>query len=291
MEVLMFSSTAGNGSSRILALPWPVVVIGVVLAGAVLLEIGFTLRLLSRALGGYRLVMNQNITYGASERYLEGQGKDYFEYQKSIAESNGPLLARKFDRYIRRSDCVLDFGCGGGYLLEALGCSRRIGVEINPAARAQAVKNGVECHAVLDTVPEGIADVVISNHALEHVPFPIEALRQIRLKLKERGTFVLCVPADDWRAQRRYDSEDVNHHLHTWTPLLLGHTLSEAGFRVRSDDIQILTDAWPPRVQLLWRTLPSPVFDIVCGLFAAVMNRRQILAVLQRDSGLGTIHE
>jgi SAM-dependent methyltransferase len=222
--------------------------------------------------------MNQEIQYGASERYLEAKGVDYFAYQKPIAESRGALLARKFERFIKPQDCVLDFGCGGGYLLKALNCAQRIGVEINPAALSEAVKNGIQCHAALDCVAGEIADVVISNHALEHVPFPIEALRQIKGKLRPGGTLVLCVPADDWRTQRRYDPEDVNHHLHTWTPMLLGHTLSEAGFRVRPDDIAVLTHAWPPYVDALGRTLPRAAFDMICGVFAAMRKRRQLLA-------------
>ena len=227
--------------------------------------------------------MKQNVAYGASERYLQGQGEDYFAYQRSIAESRGALLALKFERYVKPGDCVLDFGCGGGYLLRALKCVKRIGVEINPAALSEAVRNGVECHAVLDAVADGIADVVVSNHALEHVPFPIEALRQIKRKLKQRGIVVLCLPADDWRTQRTYDPRDVNHHLHTWTPSLLGHTLGEAGFQVGAGDIRMLTHAWPPHVETLWRALPRAAFDLVCGLFAVAMKRRQIFAVVTND--------
>src|SRR5262249_52053721 len=145
---------------------------------------------------------------------------------------------------------------------------------------ARAERNGVTCHASLETITDGIADVAVSNHALEHVPFPIEALRQIRRKLKPGGMLLLCVPADDWRTQRSYDPADLNHHLHTWTPLLLGHTLAEAGFRVGRADIQVLTHAWPPAVDLLWRFLPSRAFDVVCGAFAIVKRRRQLLAVV-----------
>jgi SAM-dependent methyltransferase len=224
--------------------------------------------------------MNQNVTYGASERYLEVQGEDYFTYQKAIAKSRGALLALKFERYIKATDCVLDFGCGGGYLLKALNCRQKIGVEINPAARSQALASGIECHSVLDAVAGGVADVVISNHALEHVPFPIEALRQIRHKLRPGGLLVLCVPADDWRTQKRYDPNDVNHHLHTWTPLLLGHTLSEAGFPVKANNISVLTHAWPPHVDALWKHLPRAAFDMICSVFAVVKNRRQLLAVV-----------
>jgi hypothetical protein len=34
--------------------------------------------------------------------------------------------------YIRKTDAVVDFGCGGGFLLDALDCGDKMGVEINP---------------------------------------------------------------------------------------------------------------------------------------------------------------
>jgi 2-polyprenyl-3-methyl-5-hydroxy-6-metoxy-1,4-benzoquinol methylase len=227
--------------------------------------------------------MNQNSTYGASERYLDVQGKDYFTYQRSIAEANGDLVARKFERYVRPGDRVLDFGCGGGYLLKALNCAHKVGVEINPAALREAANNGIECHSVLDTVADRTVDVIVSNHALEHVPFPIEALRQLKRKLKPRGALVLCVPIDDWRTQKRYTPQDLNHHLHTWTPLALGHTLHEAGFIVREADLTVIAHAWPPRVHALSKLLPRLVFDSICSLFAIAMKRRQLLAVVKND--------
>jgi 2-polyprenyl-3-methyl-5-hydroxy-6-metoxy-1,4-benzoquinol methylase len=227
--------------------------------------------------------MNRNAAYGASERYLDAQGKNYFAYQRSIAEANGELLARKFESYIRPEDCVLDFGCGGGYLLKALNCAHKVGVEINPAALQEAAKSGIACNSVLDTVGDGIADVIVSNHALEHVPFPIEALRQLKRKLKRGGALVLCVPIDDWRTQKRYNPQDLNHHLHTWTPLALGHTLHEAGFRVHDADLAVITHAWPPRVHALSKLLPRGIFDFICRLFAIAMKRRQLLAVVRND--------
>jgi SAM-dependent methyltransferase len=225
-----------------------------------------------------------DIRYGASERYVDGlQGQEYFDYQRAISQGRGHLTALKFEHYVKPHHCVVDFGCGGGYVLRALKCERKIGVEINPVAREEAVKHGTSCVSALGEVPNDIADVVISNHALEHVPYPIEALREIRPKLKAHGVFLLCLPLDDWRAQRRYNPADLNHHLHTWTPLLLGHTLGEAGFRVRAHDITIVTHAWPPNVDFLWKTLPRAGFDAACGLFAMMRHRRQLLACVTAD--------
>jgi 2-polyprenyl-3-methyl-5-hydroxy-6-metoxy-1,4-benzoquinol methylase len=54
-----------------------------------------------------------------------------------------------------------------------------------------------------------VADVAITNHALEHIPFPIEALRQLKTKIKPGGALVICLPMEDWRVQSRYTPEDI----------------------------------------------------------------------------------
>ena len=54
-------------------------------------------------------------------------------------------------------------------------------------------------------MPDAVADVIVSNHALEHIEAPIDALRQLRPKVKPDGKLVLVLPIDDWRSQRRWD--------------------------------------------------------------------------------------
>jgi SAM-dependent methyltransferase len=139
---------------------------------------------------------------------------------------------------------VLDLGCGGGSLLLNLNCEKKIGVEINPIARTEVEGNGIEVHEDLATVPEQSVDVAVSNHSLEHFFCPLNTLRELNDKLVERGRLVLCVPVDDWRTQKQFNPEDINHHLYTWTPLLLGNLLTEAGYQI--DHIWLYSHAWPP---------------------------------------------
>jgi len=223
----------------------------------------------------------QSVNYGISAHYEDDRGRAYFEHQNSDGIVHGELEAHKFSRYIPPAQTILDFGCGGGNLLRALSCTRKIGIEPNPHAREHAASLGIECYASLDGVASQTADVAISNHALEHVPSPIEALRQLRDKIVWGGVAVICVPMEDWRSHRKFDPSDVDHHLYTWNPQLLGNTLLEAGFTVGPENLGILTHAWPPRFcSLLYRTLPITVFDMLCKLTASALRRRQLVAVL-----------
>ena len=47
-----------------------------------------------------------------------------------------------FSDFIKETDKVLDFGCGGGYLLNELNCADKYGVDINPVALEEASKWG-----------------------------------------------------------------------------------------------------------------------------------------------------
>ena len=173
---------------------------------------------------------------------------------------------------------VLDFGCGGGWVLKNIPSIERNGVEVNTAAHDQARANGVNVTSTVEE-QEGAFDVVMSNHCLEHVPFPIEALKKLRERLKDDGKLVIVLPLDDWRAQRKI-TPTIDHHLHTWTPLLLANTLKEAGFVPEA--VTIRAKAWPPRKELFHRYLPGWGFDIVSAVFSRLRRRRELMAVAHK---------
>jgi SAM-dependent methyltransferase len=223
---------------------------------------------------------------GGSDHYTGEAGSKYFDWQNKNGEVSGRIEARKFKAYIKPTDRVLDFGCGGGHVLRNLECTRRVGVEINPAARTIAVQGGIECHESIADVEDNSIDVVISNHALEHVQFPISILRALHNKLRPSGVLVLCVPIDDWRTQQKYDCQDISHHLHTWTPQLLGNSLFEAGFTPDQFSIRVLRHSWFPGTARIYGKLPELLFDVLCQMFAFVSKRRQLLAVARKPSEL-----
>ncbi len=220
---------------------------------------------------------NHGPSYGQSPHYSGAQGQAYFDYQARHAATAAALNAWKFAPHIAPTDTVLDLGAGSGALLDRLPGAKKIAVEINPVARDYC-RTTYQLDAVEDfaTVTDASVDVVVSNHALEHIPFPIGALREVWRVLKPNGQLILCVPIDDWRMQQRYRPEDINRHLHTWTPLLLGHTLAEAGFAV--ERLRISAYAWPPKYALLFRRLPRPLFDGLCVMWGWLRRRRQIIA-------------
>src|SRR5215470_19433637 len=143
--------------------------------------------------------------YGTTDHYLGAQGAAYFAWQSAGGAFGAQINRRKFAAYIRATDVVLDFGCGGGFLLASLACAERIGVEINPLARAHAASLGLRCYADMTPVPDASVDVIVSDHALEHVPYPLAALREWHRLLKPGGRAIVVTPIDDWHRPYRPD--------------------------------------------------------------------------------------
>jgi SAM-dependent methyltransferase len=187
----------------------------------------------------------------------------YFDWQASIGEFGGWANQSKFRDYISGESRVLDFGCGGGFLLKNLQCRKRVGVEVNPAAFETAKQNGIEVFARVDDVPDDYVDVVISNHALEHALQPLEELKSLHKKLRMGGKIVFVVPCE--AISSRYHPNDVNHHLFTWSPMCLGNIFSEAGFSVIESKAYI--HKWPPLYRYIAMWGRRPLFELACRIY------------------------
>jgi SAM-dependent methyltransferase len=219
-------------------------------------------------------------TYGSSTHYSGDSGDQYFEWQDAFGEVNGKITARTFVSFVQKDEVILDFGCGGVHLINSLHAKKKVGVEINPAALRSARKFCDEAYSTIEEVASHSIDKVISNHALEHVPYPINALREMYRVLKPGGALILCVPIDDWRNQQTYDPQDINHHLNTWTPQLIGNTLTESGFSSSSIKIKILTHAWIPNYPRYYRF--ERFFNLACFFYSIKNRRRQLLVIVKK---------
>ena len=62
--------------------------------------------------------------------------KKYFDWQKQVGVIGGYLNKFKFESQVKDTDVLMDFGCGGGYLLNNFNNAKKIGFEINKSALA-----------------------------------------------------------------------------------------------------------------------------------------------------------
>ncbi len=209
-----------------------------------------------------------------------GYDEEYFEWQRRIGRFGGTANAFKFRPYVGPADIVLDFGCGGGYLLAGLNCAQRIGVEINDAARREAERLGITVYKDIGDVPDESVTVIISNHALEHVECPLYTLRALLPKLKPGGKAVFVVPHQG--PHEPYTPGDPNQHLYTWNPLTLGNLFAAAGYVEITVDL--IRHRWPPGYERWYRLLGQRGFDVLCRLYAVLSGNYQLRAVAKRGS-------
>jgi SAM-dependent methyltransferase len=220
-----------------------------------------------------------------AEQYRDGShGEEYFAYQQRDAEIASLIAVTRFAPYVEATDSVADFGCGTGWLLRHLTAAEKVGIEPNPAARDHAAAIGIRTVDAAERLDEASVDVVVSNHALEHSLSPYDELVALRRVLRPGGRIVLCLPVDDWRAraQRRPDDGNPDHHLFTWTPLLIANLLGAAGYEV--DSARAFTYLQPYYNHALFPLLPRPLFDLLAKLFGRLKRYHQLLVVAHRPA-------
>jgi SAM-dependent methyltransferase len=201
----------------------------------------------------------------------------YFNWQKQVGQFGGIANLFKFKDHIRETDAVLDFGCGGGYLLNNLKCREKFGLEVNPIARQEALKTGVHIYENIFQIPDHSLDIIISNHVLEHVKSPLEVLSSLRFKLKPEGKIIFVVPHH--KADEPYNPQDINRHLYSWNALTFGTLFNEAGFDViQAESIQ---HQWPPNYIDILSGQGEEVFHQKCREHA-IQNQTFQIKVIAR---------
>lgn len=204
----------------------------------------------------------------------------YFQWQVGMGRMGSQIDSFKFIDEIPANAAIADIGCGSGYMLDALPASKKLGVEINPAARAFASKLGINTVAEIAEIPDQSQDVVISHHALEHMPHPFTVAQEILRILKPGGRCVIVVPCEG--PETAYQEEDINQHLYTWHPAGLGNLFKLAGFRILS--CQAFQHQWPDDYERAFATVNWEEFHRNCIATARSNHNFQIHLVASKPS-------
>ena len=202
----------------------------------------------------------------------------YYIWQKKAGEYGGQQNLWKFESYVKGVDKVLDFGCGGGQILEKLNCKQKYGIEINENAANEAQKRGITIYKNLSEIPKNIKfDLIFSHHVLEHLENPVYVLKELRNFLKKDGLTVHFVPIDDWRNQKNYKPNDMSQHLFTWTPQNLGNLFNRSEYKII--EIKVIPYLWLPLSRFYYKFIPKPIYFFLCKLWGSITRIREIKIV------------
>lgn len=190
--------------------------------------------------------------------------KYFHSYQREIGEFGGMANLFKFQKAIRSEDTVLDFGCGGGFLLNNIDCNEKIGVDLNPIAREYCQNvNKITCHESIESVPDNSIDIIISNNCLEHAVNPYEIFTQMHRKLKINGRIVIVLPCDSHKTL--WKANDIDNHLYSFSPMNLGNLLQAAGFH--GIKTKPLFHKWPPFYKKIYSIFGKNSFHLASRIY------------------------
>jgi SAM-dependent methyltransferase len=194
--------------------------------------------------------------------------QNYFDWQKKDGSFGGWAELIKFESHITSNMNVIDFGCGGGFLLNNIKCRNKIGIDINDFARKNVEDLGIKTFKYVKDAPDNWADCIISNHALEHVPDPFNQISSLKEKLKPGGKIIFVVPNDSYN----YKSDDKNCHLFSWSPMNLGNLFTMAGFKVIESKKFI--HRWPPYYFRIYKVFGPKLFHLQCKIYGYIMRHK-----------------
>lgn len=174
--------------------------------------------------------------------YFEGESEqgyaDYSQMEKALI----PFFNRRLSvlaEYFPDSGRLLDFGCAAGYFLKI---ARAVGWEISGVELSQEMANsaekllGIPIIGDISSLPVAHPfDAITLWEVIEHLPRPLETLREFYARLRPNGAVMLSTPnTAHWQAQRapdRWAGYRPPSHLLYFTPETLSNTLHRAGFK------------------------------------------------------------
>lgn len=222
--------------------------------------------------GIINFISYNQIDFVGGEAYYD---EEYFLWQKKIGAFGAKVKKGLFEKYIRKTDVIVEFGSGGGYLLKELECKDKIGIEINDTARENAKSIGIKSVKFAKEIDDIYADVIISTATLEHVLNPFGILKELKPKLKEGGKIIFHVPHEGF--ERDYEKGEINNHLYTWNCLNLGNLFKAAGYFVCS--VEQIEGQWPVEYEKIYDTYGSDLFEEINKIRGKIYGGQSCLIV------------
>lgn len=129
---------------------------------------------------------------------------------------------------------ALEFGVGLGQNLAVIQAEEKWGVDISPQSKLFCESKGFKWTDSLESIPNEMADIVISRHSLEHVSSPYETLSALRRKIRADGKMFLVVPVETVGIPKSLTAFDEHCHLFSWTPMTLKNLLIATGWKIET---------------------------------------------------------
>jgi ubiquinone/menaquinone biosynthesis C-methylase UbiE len=215
---------------------------------------------------------------------------------QQMVNDNSFLVDRKTEHvcamisshYSRKIEQLLVVGCGSGLeaAILAKGLNTHVvGVDVdtNFDVRASALADLRQADARALPFPDGSFDVVYCYHALEHIPEPVRAIREIARVLRSGGSYFICTPNRSRLVGYlggklgTTTREKIQYNIKDWKDRLSGRFRNEFGAHAGFTSAEL--------EQLIADSLPDPV-DVSHQYYHALYGNHRNLLRIARQSGL-----
>lgn len=216
--------------------------------------------------------------------FYEGKtGENYYNMRKSRRnEFVQNRRAGHFQPHIKEQDIVLDFGCGTGGVLSRIKCAKKIGIEVNELSLKEAQEHDIELHPNLSKVKDNSVDVIISNHALEHVTHPADYINELRRVLKKDGKAILVVPSESPFSRRfaKWQANDPDQHIFSWTPLSFGNLIHQCGFSIEKSFYRPIGYS---KINQPLAAINEKLFQLSRHVIAFLLQRYEVVCIAKKS--------
>tara|TARA_B100001173_G_scaffold311908_1_gene330800 strand:+ start:75 stop:719 length:645 start_codon:yes stop_codon:yes gene_type:complete len=193
---------------------------------------------------------------------------DYFEWYKEIGEFGALINIHRFTNHIDANDTILDFGCGGGFMLDKINCRVKHGVEINPKAINFCKSKKIYVYENSKLLPKNFYDVIISNNTLQHCENPFLEINNLYNSLKKNGKIVLITGCSS--KNLKYKVNDINYQLYSFSPMNLGNILDANGFEIIK--VEKIQHRWIPKYIFFYKLFGRRIFNFLCYIYSFFDN-------------------
>jgi 2-polyprenyl-3-methyl-5-hydroxy-6-metoxy-1,4-benzoquinol methylase len=181
------------------------------------------------------------IKYNNKDIILEKKSKKITLIKTLQGNVKAPIIEDDKRRVVQhnkflKNKKILDFGCGwGGFLKKIIKAKSFTGVELNKECIFYIKKNikKIIVSDNLNNLNEKY-DIITMFHVLEHIPYQIETLKELKKKLTKNGKIIIEVPsADDFLLKLKEFKKFTfwSEHLILHTENSLRKILEVSGFK------------------------------------------------------------
>ena len=191
----------------------------------------------------------------------------YLRFQKPIGEFGAKFHFKEYRKHISLNDVILDFGCGGGFLLEALKAKEKYGVEINPFLIKILNAKNIKCYKDVSELENNSIDVIIMHSVIGHLENPIETLKELKLKLKKDEKKLIYLINDGYK----FDLiNDVNKIYFSFSPRNIRNISTSLDFKIELK--KTIIAKWPPYYLIFYKYFGLSFVKLVAKFYGIMTS-------------------